>query len=208
MQGLVTRKLAIHGGEKIRDHYFPGYRTIGAEERQAVQRVMERGVLSRFLGSWHSDFYGGEEIQAFEAEWASYFKVKHAIAVNSATSALYAAVGACGIEPGDEVIVSPYTMSASATAPLTYGAIPVFADIEPQHYCLDAQSVEARITERTRAIIIVDIFGQPYDADAINAIARKRNLKIIEDCAQAPARNIASASPERWQMWGLFSQLS
>ncbi len=186
MPQLVQSKLAIHGGDKVRSRPFPAYRTIGDEEKAAVNRVLDSGVLSRFLGAWHEDFYGGPEVRAFEEEWAKYFGVKHAIAVNSATSALYAAIGAVGVEPGDEVIVSPFTMSASATAALVYGAIPVFADIEPDYFCLDPASVEARITERTKAIVVVDIFGLPYDAEAINAIAKKHGIAVIEDCAQAP----------------------
>lgn len=178
--------LAICGGEPVRKKLFPAYKVIGEEEKKEVCRVMDTGVLSRYLGCWHEDFYGGPEVRAFEEEWAAYFKVKHAIAVNSCTSGLQCAVGAIGTCPGDEIIVSPYTMSASATAPLWYGAIPVFADIEENYFCLDPKSIEERITKNTKAIIAVDIFGQPYDADAINAIAKKYNLMVIEDCAQAP----------------------
>jgi perosamine synthetase len=179
-------KLAINGGPKIRQAKFPPYRVIGAEEKAAVRRVLDSGILSRFLGTWHNDFYGGPEVQALEKEWAKYFSVKYAVTVNSATSGLYAAVGALGINPGDEVIVSPYSMACSATAPLIYGAIPIFADIEEDYFCLSPESIESKITPRTKAIIVVDIFGQPYDAAAINQIAREHNLKIIEDCAQAP----------------------
>jgi perosamine synthetase len=178
--------LAIRGGEPVRTKLFPSYRVIGEEEKAAVNRVLESGILSRFLGCWHDDFYGGPEIQALEREWADYFNVKHALAVNSCTSGLYCAVGAAGVEPGDEVIVSPYTMVASATAAVIYHAIPVFADIEEECFCLDPDAVEACITPRTRAIIAVDLFGQPYDAERINAIAKKHNLVVIEDAAQAP----------------------
>lgn len=179
-------KLAIHGGEKVRTRKFPPYRTVGEEEKKAVARVLDSGVLSRFLGAWHEDFFGGPEVRALEAEWAEFFKVKHAIAVNSATSGLYCAVGAAGIGPGDEVIVSPYTMSASAVAPLVYNAIPIFADIEEDYFCLSPESIESRISKGTKAIIVVDLFGLPYDADRINALAKKHGLVVIEDCAQAP----------------------
>jgi perosamine synthetase len=179
-------KLAVHGGEKVRTTKFPAYLTVGEDEKKAAARVIDSGVLSRFLGTWHEDFFGGPEVKAFEAEWAEFFKVKHAIAVNSATSGLYCAIGAAGVGPGDEVIVSPYTMSASSVAPLIYNAIPVFADIEEDYFCLAADSIEQRITKRTRAIVVVDIFGQPYDADKINSIAKQHNLIVIEDCAQAP----------------------
>ncbi len=180
------KRLAINGGEKYRTKPFPGYNTIGKEEEDAVLRVLRSGKLSTYIGSWHNDFYGGIEVQSLEREWAEYFNVKHAISVNSATSGLYAAVGAIGIEPGDEVIVSSYTMSASATAILIYGGIPVFADIEEDYYCLDINSIRSKITSKTKAIMIVDIFGQPYNADEINALAKEYNLKIIEDTAQAP----------------------
>jgi dTDP-4-amino-4,6-dideoxygalactose transaminase len=181
-------KLAINGGEPVRakDRLFPAYNGIGEEEKNAAMRVLNSGVLSKYLGCWDPDFYGGAEVQAFEKEWAVRFGVKHAVAMNSATSGLIAAVGALNIEPGDEIIVSPYSMCASATVPLWYGAVPVFADIEPEYFCLDPKSVEAAITPRTKAIIVVDIFGQPYDADAINAIAKKHGIAVIEDAAQVP----------------------
>lgn len=179
-------KLAINGGKKFRAEPFPAYNTIGEEEEKAVLRVLRSGKLSTYLGAWHDDFYGGSEVQALEKEWAEYFNVKHAISVNSATSGLYAAIGAIGINPGDEVIVSSYTMSASATAILMYGGIPVFADIEEDYYCLDVNSIKDKITSKTKAIMVVDIFGQPYDADAINALAKEYGLKVIEDAAQAP----------------------
>ena len=179
-------KLALFGGPKVRTKLFPAYRTIGPEEESAVINVMRSGVLSRFVGGWHPDFYGGPQVQALEAEWAQHFGAKHAITVNSATSGLYCAVGAIGAGPGDEIIVSPYTMSASATAALIFNSVPVFADIEEDYFCLDADSIEERITEATRAIIVVDIFGQPYDAEKINKIAEKHDLWVIEDAAQAP----------------------
>ncbi len=179
-------KLAINGGPKIRTRPFAFYNTIGKEEISAVNKVLKNGILSKFLGAWHENFYGGDQVRALESEWARYFGVKHAIAVNSATSGLIAAVGAAGIGPGDEVIVTPYSMCISATAPLFYGAIPVFADIEEEYFCLDPASIEKKITKKTKAIIVVDILGQAYDAEKINKIAKTHNLIVIEDCAQAP----------------------
>lgn len=181
-------KLALLGGSPVREqgNLFPAYNTIGEEEKRAVARVMDSGMLSAYFGSWVPNFYGGPEVQAFEREWAKKFGVKHAVAMNSATSGLIAAVGAVGIEPGDEVIVSPCSMIVSATAPLWYGAVPVFADIEPEYFCLDPRSVEKAITPRTKAILVVDICGQSHDADAINNIAKKHGLKVIADTAQSP----------------------
>jgi len=180
------KTLALLGGEKVRKEKFPAYRPIGKEEEDAVLRVIRSGVLSKFLGSWHEDFYGGPEVRALESEWAAYFNIKHAIAVNSATSGLYAAVGAAGIGPGDEVIVSPYTMTASATAALIYGAIPVFADIDPEIFCISPKNIMKCITPYTKAIIVVDIFGHPADMYEIMKIAHEHNLVVIEDAAQAP----------------------
>jgi len=198
-------KLAIHGGEKLRTTPFPAYNTIGKEEEDATLRVLRSGKLSTYLGTWHDDFYGGTEVQALERAWEDFFKVKHAISVNSATSGLYAAVGAAGIGPGDEVIVSAYTMSASATAALVYGAIPVFADIEEDYYCLDVHSIEARITPKTKAIIVVDIFGQVYDIEAINTLAKKHKLIVIEDAAQAPGAKYKDAFAGTFGDMGIFS---
>ena len=197
--------LAINGGKSVREKPFPSHNTIGAEEKQAANRVLDSGVLSRYIGAWGKGFNGGKEVQALEREWAQNFKVKHAIAVNSCTSGLQCALGASGIGPGDEVIVSPYTMSASASTCLWYGAVPVFADIEEDYFCLDPKSVEEKITEHTRAIVAVDLFGQPYNAEAINEIARKHNLFIIEDCAQAPGAEYQGKSTGTLGTMGVYS---
>lgn len=179
-------QLAINGGKPVRTKLFPAYNTIGEEEKKSVLRVLESGNLSQFLGVWHKDFYGGPFVQEFEKVWKEAFCCKHAITVNSNTSGLFTAIGACDIGPGDEVIVSPYTMSASAIAPVIYGAVPVFADIDPDNYGLSPESIRKKITTRTKAILVVHIFGNPARMDEIMAIAKEYNLKVIEDCAQAP----------------------
>lgn len=179
-------KLALLDGPATITQPFNQYNPIGAEEVQAAKEVIESGVLSQFIGAWHPDFLGGPKVKEFEALCASYFRVKHAITVNSWTSGLIAAVGAIGIQPGDEVIVPPWTMCASATAILHWNAIPVFADIDPATFCLDPNSVEANITPYTKAIMAVDIFGQSADMDALMSIAKRHGLKVISDTAQAP----------------------
>lgn len=179
-------KLAIHGGPKTITRSFKRYNSIGKEEVDAAKKVVESGVLSQFLGCWDPDFYGGPKVQEFERKCESYFGVKHAVTVNSWTSGLIAAVGAIGIEPGDEVIVPPWTMCASATAILHWNAIPVFADIELETFNIDPKSIEACISPYTKAIIAVDIFGHSCDIDAIMFIAKRNNLKVISDSAQAP----------------------
>lgn len=179
-------QLAIRGGKPVRTELFPACQTMGPEELRAVQRVVESGNLSQYLGVWHADFMGGPEVRRLEEAWSEHFGIPHALAVNSATSGLFAAVGACGVGPGDEVIVSPYTMSASAIAAAVYGAVPVFADIDPESFCISAATIGPRLTSRTKAIIVVHIFGGPADMDSILELARPRGIKVIEDCAQAP----------------------
>ena len=179
-------QLAILGGEKSLTTPFRRYNPIGEEELAAASSVIKSGVLSQFLGTWSPDFFGGPKVQQFERSCEAYFGVKHAVSVNSWTSGLIAAVGAIGIEPGDEIIVSPWTMCASATAILQWNAIPVFADIEPDTFCLDPASVEANITSYTKAIMAVDIFGHSADIDALMKIADRYQLKLITDTAQAP----------------------
>lgn len=179
-------KLALFGGKKTIQRSFRKYNSIGDEELRAAQEVIESGVLSQFLGTWSDDFYGGPKVREFERKAAEYFGVKHAITVNSWTSGLVAAVGAVGVEPGDEVIVTPWTMSASATAILHWNAIPVFADIDSETYNLDPRSIERNITPFTKAIMVADIFGQSADMDEIMAIAAAHGLKVISDTAQAP----------------------
>jgi dTDP-4-amino-4,6-dideoxygalactose transaminase len=187
-----SEKLAIFGGNKVIKKTFKKYNPIGIEERDAAVSVINSGVLSKFLGTWSPDFFGGDKVKLFEKLCEDFFNVKNAIVVNSWTSGLIAAIGAIGIEPGDEVIVSPWTMSASATAILHWNAIPVFADIELETFNLDPVSVEKNITIHTKAILAIDIFGHSADMDALQRIANKYNLKIISDTAQAPGAKYKS----------------
>lgn len=177
---------AILGGKPVRTRPFAHRTTMGEEEQRAVRKVLESDVLSAFIGSSGKFFGGGEQVLGFEKAWAEKYGFKHAISVNSWTTGLVTAIGACGIEPGDEVICPPYTMSASATCALFYGGVPVFADIDPETFCIDPASVAKLITPRTKAIMVVHLFGHPADMDAIMALARKHGLKVIEDAAQAP----------------------
>lgn len=157
----------------------------GIEERNAVLRVIDSAVLSGYQGNYSEQFFGGPEVRALEQEWQEYFKVKNAIFCNSATSGLWAACAVIGLKPRDEIIVSPFSMTCSASIPLQFGAKPVFSDIEENYFCLDPIDIEKKITERTKAIIAVDLFGLPCDFDKINAIADRHGLIVIEDAAQA-----------------------
>jgi perosamine synthetase len=185
----MTSSLAINGGTPIRTKPWQESNAIGAEELAAATRVLKERKLSLFQGAWkpHApyNFLGGPEVQAMEAFAKDLIGVKHVVSINSATSGLSAAVGALGLGYGDEVIVSPYTMSACAVAPLWYGAIPVFADVDERTGCLDPTSIKERITHRTKGIIVVHQFGIPAEMDEIMTLARAHGIKVIEDCAQA-----------------------
>lgn len=183
----MNKTLALLGGKKLRIKPFVSGPIIGNEERKLVNEVLKSGKLSGFIAHAGNCFGGGAKVRELEDMFKKYFSCKHAIAANSATAALHMAVAACGVGPGDEVIVSPYTMTASASAILMTNAMPVFADIEEKTYCLDPKQIEKKITSRTKAIIVVHLFGHPADMDAINKIARKHKLYVIEDAAQAPA---------------------
>jgi dTDP-4-amino-4,6-dideoxygalactose transaminase len=183
----VTSELALLGGRPAIERPLAPYRSYGREEVDAATRVVESGTLSSFLGAAGDLFLGGPRVREFEAAWCDWFDVPHAVSVNSATSGLIAAFGALGLEPGDEVIVTPWTMAATATAIVVWNAIPVFADIEPDTFGLDPDAVDALITPRTRAIAVTDIFGHPARLDPLMEIARRHGLKVVEDAAQAPA---------------------
>jgi perosamine synthetase len=186
MEHEMTERLAIYGGSPAVRRPLKPFSGIGTRERNAVLGFFDRGTaLSGFHGSAQPTFFGGPEVKAFEAAWCKRFGVAHAVSVNSATSALIAAMGAIGIGPGDEVITSPYTMTATAVAPLFYGGIPVFADIETDYFCLDVESVERAMTPRTRAILAVNIFGHPAELGKLRALADAKGLYLVEDNAQA-----------------------
>jgi len=178
----MADELAIFGGPPVRRHPFPRYPVIGERERRAVLEVLDQGVLSGF----HNNFLGGPKVQAFEQAVASMFGVRHAIAVNSGTAALHVALAAAGVGAGDEVIVPCYTFTATATAVLHHNAIPIFIDVDPSTFCITAETIDAAITRRTKAVIPVHLLGNVCRMDAILDVAARRHLVVIEDTAQAP----------------------
>lgn len=130
-------------------------------------------------------FILGKEVTSFEKEFAAYCGADYGIGVNSGTSALHLALLAAGIGPGDEVITTPFTFVATVAAIRYTGARPVFVDIDPRTYTIDVTQIEARVTQRTKAILPVHLFGQPADMDPILEVARQHGLRVIEDAAQA-----------------------
>ncbi len=150
------------------------YNAIGKELEEAVVRAL-RGT----------HYILGPEVQAFESEFAAYNGSPHGIGVANGTDALHLAVRALNIAPGDEVICPSFTFMATAGAVSLAGATPVFADIDPATYCLTAESVEKVITPKTRAVVVVHLYGNAAPMDELMALAAKHNIAIIEDCAQA-----------------------
>ncbi|MEM6584865.1 MAG: DegT/DnrJ/EryC1/StrS family aminotransferase [Pseudomonadota bacterium] len=189
----MTNTLALHGGTPVIDRPLAPFRAMGAREEEAAARVVRSGVLSAYIGAPGDLFMGGAEVRAFEEKAARYFGVKHTLAVNSWTSGLIAEVGALAVEPGDEIITTPWTMSATAMAILHWNAIPVFADIDPRTFNIDPDSVASLITPRTKAIMAVDIFGQSADVAALRRIADAHGLWLLGDTAQAPGALLGNA---------------
>jgi perosamine synthetase len=182
----ISEKLALLGGKKTRNKPWPSYPVIGNEEKKAVLDVLNEGRLSTFIASAGQDFLGGKRIRELERLFREYHNVKHAVSFNSGTAALHAAVVACGVQPAEEVITTPYTFTSTATSAFMHNAIPVFADIKPDTCNIDPNEIKKKISPLTKAIIPVHLFGNPADIDEIYEIAQDHDLKVIEDCAQAP----------------------
>jgi len=168
---------------------------IGDAERAAVDRVLESGMLVQ-----------GPEVAAFEQEFsAQVVDGRHAVAVNSGTSALHLSLLAAGIGAGDEVIVPSFTFAATANSVALTGATPVFVDIEPRHFCLDPKAVEAAIGPRTRAVMPVHLYGHPADLPRLSALCESRGLLLVEDAAQAHSASIDGKPVGAWGVAGSFS---
>lgn len=180
-------KLAINGGKPVISKPLAPQQALGDEEKKLLMEVIDSKVLSGFLASPGEKFLGGPKVLELEKLWKNKVGAKHAIAVQSATAGLHAAVAALNLGPGDEVLVPPYSMCASATAVLMHNAIPIFVDIEASSYCIDPEQIKLSITPKTKAIVVVHLFGYPANMDSIMRIAREHGLKVIEDNAQGPA---------------------
>jgi perosamine synthetase len=186
MKFYNKNNLAFYGGAKLIKKKFKKYNSIGKEELIIATKVIKSGKLSSFIAGDGKNSRGGYYVNKFENYLARFYKVKHAITLNSWTSGLIAAVGAINVNPGDEIITTPWSMCASATAILHWNAIPVFADIDRKNFNIDPESIKNKITKKTVAIIAADIFGQSCDIDAIKKIIKGSKIKLITDSAQSP----------------------
>jgi dTDP-4-amino-4,6-dideoxygalactose transaminase len=149
---------------------------------QSIRKEIDRVVKEVIESGW---FIMGPNVQAFEEEMAAYCNTKHGVVCNSGTDALQMALMAIGVGPGDEVITTPFTFVATAEVIALLGAKPVYVDVEPDTYLIDSEKIETAVTQKTKAVIPVHLFGQIADMDRINAIAKKHQLIVIEDACQA-----------------------
>ncbi|MGY5318943.1 DegT/DnrJ/EryC1/StrS family aminotransferase [Neomicrococcus lactis] len=173
----------------------PAKPIIGQDERDAVDRVLATGMLAQ-----------GPEVKAFEEEFSKVLlDGRAAVAVNSGTSGLHLGLAASGIGPGDEVIVPAFTFAATGNAVALTGATPVFADIDPDTFCLDPKSVESLITDKTKAIMPVHLYGHPADMVAFEAVAQKHGLMLFEDAAQAHGAAIDGRKVGTFGTFAMFS---
>jgi perosamine synthetase len=177
----VLDALAIDGGQPVRTDSMPRRIVVGTEERDAVLTLLDREMAEG--GGF--DRYGGREVDTFEREFAAHIGTRFATATSSGTAAIHSALAALNLEPYQEVISPPITDPGAVMPIVWQNCIPVFADVDPETFNMDPGSVAERVTERTRAIIVTHLAGQPADVDPILAIARQHHLMVIEDCAQA-----------------------
>lgn len=178
---MEKTKLASKGGKPVREKPFPSVydcsgRNIGKEELRLLKEVIESGALNR---------NNGDKVAAFEKEFAEFHGRKYGIAVTSGTAALHLALGAIDPNPGDEIITTPVTDMGTVIPILYQNAIPIFADVNPYTLNLDPEDVEKKITQRTKAIVVVHFLGFPADMDAFISLGKAHNLVVVEDCCQA-----------------------
>jgi len=174
-------KLAIDGGTPVRTAPFPRRTLIDEEEIDAVHALLEK---ERTQGGGF-DRYGGQHVDAYEREFAEYHGVTYATATSSGTAAVHAALGALRLDIVQEIISAPITDPGGVAPILWNNCIPIFADADPRTMNVDPTSIAERITDRTRAIIVTHLAGQPVDMDPVMEIARAHDLPVIEDCSQA-----------------------
>ncbi len=187
--------LAINGGKPVRTSPFPTWPVLDPTDLAEFEHIYN----SRKWG------VGGTRVPEFEKQFAEFHGANYGVCVNSGTSALYIALKAAGICPGDEVITTAYTFQATVVAILMTHAVPIFVDTAPDSFLLDVTKVEAAVTEKTKAILPVHIAGYPADLDGLVSIATEHDLKIIEDCAQAHGAEWRGQGVGSWGHFGCFS---
>ena len=180
----MSESLALLGGRPAVDPSLKvGWPIVTDADKRAVMKVLDEGPLWALGGD---DGLIAPEMIALEREFASFVGASYALACNGGTAALHMALAAAGVGPGDEVVTSAFSFLATPVAVLHQSGVPIFADIDPRTFNIDVADMERRITPRTKALLPVHIHGVPAEMDAINAIAAKHGLVVIEDACQAP----------------------
>ena len=169
-------KLALHGGTPAKTVPYTKGKRFGKEELAYLEEALDQNTLF---------YWFGKMTKRLCTKFADMYGAKYCVATSSGTSAIHVALGACGVGPGDEVITAPITDMGSVIGILFQNAIPVFADVDPNTYNMTAESIEAKITDRTKAIVVVHLAGNPAEMDKIMEVANKHGIYVIEDCAQA-----------------------
>ena len=169
-------KLALYGGEKVKKTPYGTGKRFDGSELKHLEEALNQNTLF---------YWAGNKVKELNKKFAEMYGMNYCVATSSGTAALHTALGAVGVTEGDEVITSPITDMGTIIGIIYQNAIPVFADVNPNTYNMDPKSIESKITDKTKAILVVHLAGNPADMDEIMEIAKKHNLKVIEDCAQA-----------------------
>ena len=172
----MAENIALYGADPIKTTPFHKGNRFGEEELQELKEALEQNTLF---------YWYGNKVKTLMERFKEMYEVPYCVSASSGTAAIHVALGACGVTVGDEVITSPITDMGTVIGIIYQNAVPVFADLDPNSYNLDPKSVESKITDRTKAILVVHLAGAPADMDSIMEIAKRHNLKVIEDCAQS-----------------------
>jgi perosamine synthetase len=170
------KELALYGGEKIKYSPFGTGKRFGKEELKQLEEALEQNTLF---------YWYGNKVKEFTKKFADMYGSGYCVAASSGTAAIHVALATVGVTAGDEVIVAPITDMGSIIGILYQNAIPVFAELEPYTYNISAKSIEEKITNKTKAILVVHLAGNAADMDAIMDVAKRHNIKVVEDCAQS-----------------------
>jgi len=218
-------KLALFGGAPIRTNEFFSTPMVNNEEIELVNELMKNNQFSKFVGSpipgtyeilnkkskelqlddVSSNILGGEYVRKFEAMWSEITNADYCISVNSATSGLTSALLALGLEPGSEVITTPFSFTATCAAIIAANCVPIFCDIDPDTFCISPRKLEQLITNKTKCVLTVHWCGNAGDLDKISSICKEKNIYLVEDAAQAPTSFYKSAAIGTFGDVGVFS---
>jgi perosamine synthetase len=222
---MIKTKLALLGGQPVRNKEFLSKPMVGKEEKNILAQLIDNNQFSKFVGSpipgtydilhkkskdlsldnVSSNVLGGEYVRKFEYLWSDITNSDYCISVNSATSGLTTALLALGLDPGSEVITTPFSFTATCAAIIAANYVPIFCDIDPDTFCLSPEKLEKLITPKTKCVVAVHWCGNVGDLDKISSICKDKNIYLIEDAAQAPTSFYKSRAVGTYGDLGVFS---